>query len=86
MCIDQSNAKHAMVSWSLVLVLVLVLGIFIPTTSYFVLSCAPTPHAFNMVVQLSFTSSSSLSYLYLSVFVYYYGLHRFLNNMIFFKT
>ncbi|RWW84617.1 hypothetical protein BHE74_00006764 [Ensete ventricosum] len=36
------------------------LGIFVPTTLYFVLFCAPTHRAYDVVVQLSLTSTSSL--------------------------
>ncbi|URE22314.1 hypothetical protein MUK42_15458 [Musa troglodytarum] len=74
MCIDQSNTRHAMVSWSLFLLL----GVFVPIASHFVLSCAPTRRTYDAVVQLSLTSASSLSYLCLSAFVRRYGLRRFL--------
>ncbi|RWW68185.1 hypothetical protein BHE74_00024296, partial [Ensete ventricosum] len=36
-CVDQSDARYAMVSWSLFLLL----GAFVPTASRFILSCAP---------------------------------------------
>ncbi|RZR92472.1 hypothetical protein BHM03_00020769 [Ensete ventricosum] len=42
MCVDQSYARHVMVSWSLFL-----LRVFVPTTSHFILSYTPTHHAFN---------------------------------------
>ncbi|RWW59429.1 hypothetical protein BHE74_00033638 [Ensete ventricosum] len=42
---NQSDTRHVMVSWSLFL-----LDIFIPTTSHFVLSYAPTSCAYNMMV------------------------------------
>ncbi|RRT43559.1 hypothetical protein B296_00047367 [Ensete ventricosum] len=45
MCVDQSKARHAMVSWSLFL-----LGIFVPTVSHFVLLYAPTHRAYDVVV------------------------------------
>ncbi|RWW50913.1 hypothetical protein BHE74_00042783, partial [Ensete ventricosum] len=45
MCINQYNVKHAMVTRSLFL-----LGIFIHTTSIFVLSYAPTHHAYDVIV------------------------------------
>ena len=51
MCVDQSNARHAVVSWSLLL------GVFIPIASRFVLSYAPTRRTYDMVVQLSLTSA-----------------------------
>ncbi|RWW22980.1 hypothetical protein GW17_00012796 [Ensete ventricosum] len=37
MCVDQSDARYAMVSWPLFLLL----GVFVPTASRFILSCAP---------------------------------------------
>ncbi|RZS10512.1 hypothetical protein BHM03_00041759 [Ensete ventricosum] len=46
MCIDQSNTRHRMVSLSLFFLL----GIFVPTAFHFVLSCAPTCHAYDIVV------------------------------------
>ncbi|RWV86058.1 hypothetical protein GW17_00052091 [Ensete ventricosum] len=50
MCVDQSEARHLMVFWCLFL-----LGVFVPTTSHFVLSCAPIHCAYDVVVQLSLT-------------------------------
>ncbi|RWW18163.1 hypothetical protein GW17_00017859 [Ensete ventricosum] len=44
MCVDQSNAKHVIISWSLFL-----LGIFIPTVLHF-LSYALTHHVYDVVV------------------------------------
>ncbi|THU48539.1 hypothetical protein C4D60_Mb06t00020 [Musa balbisiana] len=46
MCINQFNAKHAMVSWSVFLLL----GIFVFTASHFVLSYAPTHPTYDVVV------------------------------------
>ncbi|RWW27867.1 hypothetical protein GW17_00007688 [Ensete ventricosum] len=40
MCVDQFDARHAMVSWSLFL-----LGIFVSTASLLILSYAPTHRA-----------------------------------------
>ncbi|RWV88995.1 hypothetical protein GW17_00048877 [Ensete ventricosum] len=37
-CVNQSNAKHAITSWSLFL-----LGVFVATVSHFILSYAPHP-------------------------------------------
>ncbi|RZS11175.1 hypothetical protein BHM03_00042485 [Ensete ventricosum] len=74
MCIDQSDVRHAVISWSLFLLL----GVFIPLVSHFVLSCALTRRAYDVVVQLSLTFASGLSYLCLSGFVRRYGLRRFL--------
>ncbi|RWW11529.1 hypothetical protein BHE74_00028985 [Ensete ventricosum] len=63
MCVDQSNGRHAVVSWSLFLIL----GVFVPTASHFVLSYAPTCCSCDVVVQLSLTSASGLSYICLFV-------------------
>ncbi|RZR95054.1 hypothetical protein BHM03_00023872 [Ensete ventricosum] len=59
-----------MVSWSLFLLL----GVLVLTASHFVLSCAPTHRAYDVVVQLSLTSAFGLSYLCHSTFVHRYGL------------
>ncbi|RWV95601.1 hypothetical protein GW17_00041765 [Ensete ventricosum] len=64
-CVNQYNAKHVMVSWSRFLLL----GIFDPTASHFVLSYAPTRRSSNGVVQLSLTFASDLSYLCLFALV-----------------
>ncbi|CAD5164325.1 unnamed protein product [Musa acuminata subsp. malaccensis] len=73
MCINQSDARHVKVSWSLFLLL----GI-VSTTSHFFLSYAPTCRTHDVVVQLFLTSASGLTYLYLSAFVRRYVLRRFL--------
>ncbi|RRT85380.1 hypothetical protein B296_00010166 [Ensete ventricosum] len=78
MCIDQSDARHVVVSWSIFLLL----GVFIPTTSHFILSCAPTHRAYDTVVQLSLTSISGLSYPYLSALVRRYGIRYFLDKLV----
>ncbi|RWW30127.1 hypothetical protein BHE74_00055596 [Ensete ventricosum] len=65
MCIDQSNVGHAMVSWSFFLLL----NVFFLTTNHFVLSCAPTCSAYDVMIHLSLISVFGLSYLYLSAFV-----------------
>ncbi|RWW15718.1 hypothetical protein GW17_00020427 [Ensete ventricosum] len=54
---QQIDARHTVVSKSLFLLL----GIFVPIASHFVLSCAPTYRAYDVVVQLSFISVSDLS-------------------------
>ncbi|RWW69237.1 hypothetical protein BHE74_00023182 [Ensete ventricosum] len=46
MCVDQFNGRHAMVSYSLFLLL----DIFVPTASHFILSCALTYRAYDMVI------------------------------------
>ncbi|RWV80330.1 hypothetical protein GW17_00058423 [Ensete ventricosum] len=73
-CIDHPDARHAVVSWSLFILL----GVFVPTASHFVLSCTSTHRTYNMVVQLSLTFASNLAYLWLSAFVRHYSLRRFL--------
>ncbi|RZR99536.1 hypothetical protein BHM03_00029101 [Ensete ventricosum] len=55
MCVDQSEARHLMVFWCLFL-----LGVFVPTTSHFVVSCAPIHCAYDVVVQLSLTFTFGL--------------------------
>ncbi|RRT54787.1 hypothetical protein B296_00048911 [Ensete ventricosum] len=79
MCVDQSDSRHVMIFWSLFLLL----GVFIPTVSHFVLSCAPTHRTYDVVVQLSLTFAFGLSYLCLSAFVRCYDLRRslFLDKM-----
>ncbi|RRT52636.1 hypothetical protein B296_00041155 [Ensete ventricosum] len=72
MYIDQSDAKHIMVHWSLFL-----LGIFILIASDFVLSYALINRTYD-VVDFSLTNASDLSYLCLSVFIHRYDLHHFL--------
>ncbi|RWW32089.1 hypothetical protein GW17_00003249 [Ensete ventricosum] len=73
MCVDQSNARYALVSWSLFLLL----GIFVLIISHFVPSCALTRRTYDVMVQLS--------YLCLFVFVYRFlfldkmNLNSFLN-------
>ncbi|RWV77058.1 hypothetical protein BHE74_00033481 [Ensete ventricosum] len=70
MCVDLFDSRHAMVCWSLFLLL----GIFIPTAFHFILFCPFTHRAYDVVVQLSLTSASGLSYLCLFAFVRYYSL------------
>ncbi|RWW37331.1 hypothetical protein BHE74_00057572, partial [Ensete ventricosum] len=48
MCVNHSDTRHTMVSLSLSLFLLL--GIFVPTASHFVLSCVPTHCAYNVMV------------------------------------
>ncbi|RWV79154.1 hypothetical protein GW17_00059762 [Ensete ventricosum] len=64
--INRSNARHAMISWSIFLLL----SIFIFTATHFILFYAPTRHVYDVTIQLSLTSTSNLSYLCLSVFVH----------------
>lgn len=74
MCVDQSDTCHAVVSWSIFLLL----SIFVPTASHFVLNCFPGRRAYDVAVQLSLTSASALAFICLSAFVRRYGLRRFL--------
>ncbi|RWW02142.1 hypothetical protein GW17_00034790 [Ensete ventricosum] len=69
MCIDQSDATYAMISWSLFVLLL----VFVSIASHFVLSCPLIGRAYNVVVQLSLTSASGLSYLCLSTVVNRYS-------------
>ncbi|RZR73358.1 hypothetical protein BHM03_00023196, partial [Ensete ventricosum] len=46
MCVNESEAMHVMIFRSLFVLL----GIFVPTTSHFVLSCTPTNRAYDVVV------------------------------------
>ncbi|RRT43296.1 hypothetical protein B296_00048804 [Ensete ventricosum] len=74
MCVDQFDIRHVVVSLSLFLLL----GVFVPIASHFVLSCAPTCCVYGVVVQLSVTSTFGLSYVCLSTFAHRYSLCRFL--------
>ncbi|WOL00472.1 hypothetical protein Cni_G09185 [Canna indica] len=74
LCVDQSDFLSAVISWSLFLLL----GVFVPTASHFVLNCSPGRRAYDVVVQLSLTSASALAYVCLTAFVRRYGLRRFL--------
>ncbi|RWW43215.1 hypothetical protein BHE74_00051145 [Ensete ventricosum] len=46
MRVDQSDTKHAMIYWSLFLLL----GVFVPIAFHFVLSCTATHCAYDVVV------------------------------------
>ncbi|KAF8009098.1 hypothetical protein BT93_J0171 [Corymbia citriodora subsp. variegata] len=78
MCVDQSNAWTACLSWSMFLVF----AIAVPITSHFLLACdtcdAKHKRPFDGVVQLSLSSFATLSFVCLSRFVRKYGLRRFL--------
>ncbi|XP_043691073.1 uncharacterized protein LOC122641834 [Telopea speciosissima] len=78
MCLDQSSIWRSCLSWSLFLLL----AIIVPLLSHFVLAC-PTCDArhhrpYDGVVQLSLTVVATLSFFCLSRFVRTYGLRRFL--------
>ncbi|XP_042489633.1 uncharacterized protein LOC122069647 [Macadamia integrifolia] len=78
MCVDQSSIWRASLSWSLFLLL----SIVVPLLSYFVLACsdcdAEHHRPYDSVVQLSLTIVSAVSFFCLSRFVRKYGLRRFL--------
>ncbi|KAK3423916.1 hypothetical protein EUGRSUZ_F00658 [Eucalyptus grandis] len=78
MCVDQSNAWTACLSWSMFLIF----AIAVPAASHFLLACSScdAKHArpFDGVVQLSLSSLATLSFVCLSRFVRKYGLRRFL--------
>ncbi|KAJ4981312.1 hypothetical protein NE237_032149 [Protea cynaroides] len=78
MCVDQSNIWRACLSWSLFLLLAIV----VPLVSHFVLACpncdARHHRPYDSVVQVSLTVVASLSFVCLSNFVRKYGLRRFL--------
>lgn len=78
MCVDQSDAWSACLSWSVFFVFAIV----VPIASHFLLACASCDgkHArpFDGVVQLSLSGVAALSFVCLSRFVRKYGLRRFL--------
>ncbi|CAI8596648.1 unnamed protein product [Vicia faba] len=78
MCVDQSNAFTATLSWFVFFVFALA----VPAASHFFIACpdcdARHSRPYDAVVQLSLSSVASLSFLCLSSFVRKYGLRRFL--------
>uniref|UniRef100_A0A5B7AL62 Extracellular ligand-gated ion channel n=1 Tax=Davidia involucrata TaxID=16924 RepID=A0A5B7AL62_DAVIN len=78
LCVDQSNAWTACLSWSMFILLAIV----VPCLSHFVVACSDcdSKHSrpFDSVVQLSLSSVATLSFVCLSGFVKKYGLRRFL--------
>ncbi|XP_075671666.1 uncharacterized protein LOC142641157 [Castanea sativa] len=78
MCVDQSNAWTACLSWSMFILFAIV----VPTISHFVLACSTcdSKHSrpYDTVVQLSLSSVATLSFVCLSTFVRKFGLRRFL--------
>ncbi|KAJ6829089.1 uncharacterized protein M6B38_359785 [Iris pallida] len=74
MCVDQSTALHSAVSWSLFVLLAVV----VPLVSHFLLECSERRRPYDAVVQLSLTAASALAFLCLSVSLRKYGLRRFL--------
>ncbi|KAJ4976115.1 hypothetical protein NE237_001221 [Protea cynaroides] len=78
MCVDQSSIWRACLSWSLFLLL----SIIVPLLSHFVLACstcdARHSRPYDSVVQLSLTVVTTLSFFCLSRIVRRYGLRRFL--------
>ncbi|XP_043688134.1 uncharacterized protein LOC122639364 [Telopea speciosissima] len=78
MCVDQSSIWRACLSWSLFLLL----SIVVPLVSHFVLACSNCDarhyRPYDTVIQLSLTAVATLSFFCLSSFVRKYGLRRFL--------
>ncbi|CAB4278047.1 unnamed protein product [Prunus armeniaca] len=78
MCVDQSNAWRACISWSIFILF----GILVPAISHFVFACATCDgkhkRPYDCVVQLSLSSVATVSFLCLSWFVRKFGLRRFL--------
>ncbi|KAF8391613.1 hypothetical protein HHK36_023919 [Tetracentron sinense] len=77
-CVDQSNPWTACLSWSVFLLLAIV----VPLISHFVLACRNCDEnhrqPYDSVVQLSLTIVATLSFICLSDFIRKYGLRRFL--------
>lgn len=75
MCVDHSDTWRMIFSWSLFLLL----SIVVPIASHFLMSYSDASRqAYDLVVQLSLTFAASISYVCLSNFVRRYGLRRFL--------
>lgn len=78
MCVDQSNAFTAALSWSVFLLL----AVIVPAASHFLLACPDCDgrhsRPYDGVVQVSLTTVATLSFLCLAGFVRKYGLRRFL--------
>ncbi|CAA2997146.1 hypothetical protein CDL12_21369 [Olea europaea subsp. europaea] len=78
LCVDQSNAKTACLSWFVFLVF----AILIPALSHFVLACSDCDNRhsrpYDAVMQLSLSGVAALSFICLSFFIRKFGLRRFL--------
>ncbi|KAL1566998.1 hypothetical protein AAHA92_02529 [Salvia divinorum] len=78
LCVDQSNAWTACLSWFVFVAMT----IFIPAFSHFVLACTycDSRHSrpYDAVAQLSLSGIAAISFVCLSHFVSKYGLRRFL--------
>ncbi|RRT83911.1 hypothetical protein B296_00000077 [Ensete ventricosum] len=75
LCLDQSGSRYrAAVSWAVFLLL----AVAVPAVSHFVLAFRPERRPYDLVVQLSLTAASALSFLTLSSVTRSYGLRRFL--------
>lgn len=78
MCVDQSDWWTAFLSWSVFVVLAIV----VPCLSHFFLACSDcdSRHSrpYDTIVQLSLSTLAALSFICLSQFVRKYGLRRFL--------
>ncbi|KAL3503552.1 hypothetical protein ACH5RR_038001 [Cinchona calisaya] len=78
MCVDQSDGWTAFLSWSVFVVLTIV----VPCLSHFFLACSDcdSRHSrpYDKIVQLSLSTVAALSFICLTQFVRIYGLRRFL--------
>ncbi|CAH9052623.1 unnamed protein product [Cuscuta epithymum] len=78
MCVDQSDPWSTALSWTVFLLMTVV----VPCFSHFFLACADCDarhsRPYDTVVQLSLSSVAALSFVSLSTFVRKYGLRRFL--------
>ncbi|KAJ4837527.1 hypothetical protein Tsubulata_022413 [Turnera subulata] len=78
MCVDQSTALTACLSWAMFVLF----GLVVPSISHFLLACSSCDsrheRPYDATVQLSLSSVATLAFLCLSNFVKKYGLRRFL--------
>ncbi|XP_058070819.1 uncharacterized protein LOC131219599 [Magnolia sinica] len=78
MCLDQSNCFRAIISWTLFILLTIV----VPTLSHFILACSNCDwkhqRPYDIAVQLSLSIIATLSFICLTHFISKYGLQRFL--------
>ncbi|KAI3456885.1 hypothetical protein Pfo_013548 [Paulownia fortunei] len=78
LCVDQSNAWTACLSW----LVFLAFAILVPVLSHFVLACGDCDslhsRPYDTVAQLSLSGVATISFICLSTFVRKYGLRRFL--------
>ncbi|XP_058068887.1 uncharacterized protein LOC131218223 [Magnolia sinica] len=78
MCLDQSNCFWAIISWTLFILLTIV----VPALSHFILAFSNCDgkhqRPYNIVIQLSLSIIATLSFIRLTRFIRKYGLQRFL--------